>query len=256
MMNKEYLIKNGVDLDKSLELFGDMDTYNDTLSDFVLEIKNKKENLKSSKEISDMQNYAIYAHSIKSDAKYFGFTHLAELALDHEMHAKSNNMYYITNHYQEFLYEIDRCEDVARSYLGYQKVNNHETLVSNSDFKMLIVDDSLVIKDYISSIFKSTYNIIYAKDGNEAINIIENNNDIKIMILDLNMPNANGFIVLDYLKEKDLFNKIPITVITGIGAKDVIEKTKNYPINNILLKPFNEAAIKDAVSNTTGIEVL
>ena len=93
MKNKEFLIENGVNIEKSLELFGDMETYNDTLKEFVKDIESEKNNLKKYKEISDMQNYAIYAHSIKSDAKYFGFDRLSELALNHEMNAKKNNMY-------------------------------------------------------------------------------------------------------------------------------------------------------------------
>ena len=76
MKDKEFLIQNGVNVEKSLELFGDMETYNDTLKVFIEDIVSKKENLNKYKEIADMANYAIYAHSIKSDARYFGFDHL------------------------------------------------------------------------------------------------------------------------------------------------------------------------------------
>ena len=50
-----------------------------------------------------MANYAIQVHSLKSDAKYFGFETLAELAYKHEMESKANNMYFVTDNYEFYL---------------------------------------------------------------------------------------------------------------------------------------------------------
>lgn len=259
MKDKNFLVENGVDVDKSLELFGDMETYNDTLKTFVEEISEKKENLEKFKKISDMTNYAIYAHSIKSDAKYFGFTKLADIALSHEMAGKENNMYYVMDNYQEFMDEIIKAENIARNYLGIDILEEEKEIdyeVNKST--ILVVDDSMVIKKFVKNIFKDKYQILEADDGRDAIDLIAKDEEddtyqIEVILLDINMPNVNGFQVLEYLKDHDLFSKIKVNVITGVGLDALLNKAKEYNINKIIMKPFNERDIRNAVED---IEVI
>lgn len=246
MKDKEFLMQNGVNVEKSLELFGDMETYNDTLKVFIEDIVAKKENLQKYKEISDMANYAIYAHSIKSDARYFGFDRLSELALNHEMAGKQNNMYYVTNNYEEFMTELARIERICKEYMNIPIVKE-EQIITIKDEAILVVDDSPVIKKFIQNIFHDKYQIIEASDGVEAINNLTTNPKIKKMLLDLNMPNFNGFDVLNYINQNNLFNNIEVTVITGIGNFDIVEQAKKYPIKGVLLKPFNERDVRAAI---------
>lgn len=246
-MDTDFLRKNGVDIDSALNLFGDIETYNDTLKDFSKDAMESLNKLRKYKEISDMKNYSIYAHSIKSDAKYFGFTRLADIALKNEEESKNNNMFYVAENFNEFEKEIIRCVNIANKYLGEDTIEENRFNLK-SDSIILVVDDSLVIKKFVDNIFNNKYNCLTAGDGKEAIDIINNNEGhIKMMLLDLNMPNFNGLEVLEYFKENNLFDKIPVTVITGVGDQNVLEKAREYPIKHILLKPFNEKSIKEVV---------
>ena len=114
---------------------------------------------------------------------------------------------------------------------------------------LLIVDDSSLITVFASKIFKDEYNVITAKDGKEAIEVIRNNFDSEFvgMFLDLNMPNFNGFQVLEVFKNHNLFGKIPVCILTGDDTKDSIDKVCNYPIVDVLNKPFNEKEIKTSL---------
>lgn len=248
-MNEDYLKENGVDVDKALELFGDIDTYNNTLKEFIKEVPETLDKLRKSKEISDMQNYAIYAHSIKSDARYFGFNTLADMALLNENAGKENNMYYVSENFNAFEDEIIRCLSIASKYLGVDSsVSKEEFDVGKTNDVILVVDDSNVIKKFIDNIFNKKYNVVMASNGEECINIINNHDyNIRMMLLDLNMPGVNGLEVLEYFKNNNLFDKIPVTVITGVGSDDVLNKAKEYPIRNFILKPFNEKVIKEIV---------
>lgn len=118
MKDVNLLISNGVNIEKSLELFGDMETYNDTLHDFLNEVEGKLAKIKAYKENGDMANYAIDAHAMKSDSKYLGFTRLAELSLDHELKGKENDIEYVNNHYDELIEEASRIISVVKEYLG------------------------------------------------------------------------------------------------------------------------------------------
>lgn len=248
MKDVNILKNNGVNIEKSLELFGDMDTYNETLETFLTEANEKINNIKKYKEIADMANYAILVHSLKSDAKYFGFDKLAELSYNHELESKANHIYYIYDHFDELMDEADRILNLVRQYLGKEIVKKEEKNIIK-DKTILVVDDSEVISSFIKKLFNNEYNVLLAKDGMEAINNL-NNESLVGMLLDLNMPNVNGFVVLEYMKNNDLFKTIPVSIITGVGNDDIIKKAFEYPVVDVLRKPFNERDIRKVVEKT------
>lgn len=255
MKDKEFLVSHGVNVDKSLELFGDMETYNDTLRDFLKDVPEKLEKIKSYKEISDMANYAILVHSLKSDARYFGFEELGELAYQHEMKSKENDMYYVTEHFDSLMKEANNALKIVKEYFGEtEEIEELEVLDTIKDKTILVVDDSNIVRSFIQKIFHDTYEVLVANDGREALSIImnnANNNRIVGMLLDLNMPTIDGFEVLEYFKKHNLFLKIPVSIITGEGSKEMIERAFQYPIVDVLNKPFNERDVKRIVERTT-----
>ena len=200
MKDVNLLINNGVDVNASLELFGDIDTYNETLEDFLNTVDEKIGNMTKYKEESDMKNYAILVHSLKSDARYLGFTKLAELSYNHEMQSKANNDIYVYDNYDELINETNRIIDLVREYLGKEKLTRENGVnEKHLDKKILVVDDSDIIRNLLKKMFNDEYEIITADDGQEALDIISKNNDLFGVLLDLNMPNVNGFAVLDIL---------------------------------------------------------
>lgn len=269
MRDVSFLKENGVDVDKSLELFGDIEMYNDSIIDFINDASKKLEQLKTYKENADMANYAIQVHALKSDARYFGFTKLADMALDQEMKSKANDMYYISDHFDELEKEAEKALNIAKVYLGKEenvKASSEEDEEKQTEEKttddfmnqvekdktILIVDDSEVIKNFIQKIFNNKYQILIASDGNEAMRAIEKGMYSKLVgvLLDLNMPNVNGFQVLEFFKENNLFERIPVSIITGVGADELVQKAYEYPIVDVLRKPFNENDIKNVVEKT------
>ena len=255
MKDVSVLTGNGVNVKKALELFGDMETYDQTLEVFLGEVDGKVAKLKSYKEIGDMANYAIQVHSLKSDARYFGFETLAELAYNHEMESKANNMYYVTEHFDELMQETNRIINLVKKYMGIGSVSDVsiKPVEVKREKAVLIVDDSDIIRNFIQKIFKDDFDILIATDGKEAIDMINDPNEsgrITAMLLDLNMPNVDGFEVLDYLKEHDLLKKIPVSIITGVDDKESIERAYKYQIVDILLKPFNERDVKKILEKT------
>lgn len=253
MKDVNLLKNNGVDLESSLELFGDMEMYNDTLNEFLNGIGDKLKDIEKYKTNSDMPNYAILVHSLKSDSKYLGFTKLAELSLNHEMKSKENDLNYVMENYDELMDEANRIVKLASEYMG--KEVTVEEVVKNDqpkDKTILVVDDSDLIRRFISNVFNDEYNVVMATDGLEAINIINADTENKIvgMLLDLNMPNFNGFEVLEYFKQNGLFVKVPVSIITGNDDRENVDKAFTYPIIDVLSKPFNERDVKRVVEQT------
>ena len=254
MKDVNLLVSNGVNVGKSLELFGDMQMYDSTLEDFLNEIGNRLDRIKKYKEISDMANYAIEVHALKSDSKYFGFDKLAELAYNHEMESKKNNMFYVVDHYDELITEANRIVKLVNEYLGREivvkTIDEVDTVIK--DKTILVVDDSNVTRNFVQKIFSATYNVEVALDGNEAINKITNDKEHKIVavLLDLNMPGVNGFDVLNYFQTNNLFSTVPVSIITSDNSKETRDRVFSYGVVDILVKPFNERDVKQVLDKT------
>ena len=265
MKNIKFLEENGVDIAKSLELFGDSKTYNDTIGEFLIGIHNKITQLIQFMNNGDLTNYSIYVHSLKSDAKYFGFVKLADMAYEHEVKSKAGDLYYITSHINDLIKETNSAILLIQEYMkgtDAEASNNsiESTPIENKttgevyDRKtILVVDDSNIIRNFVKRIFSDNYNVGTAEDGEKAINIIKANqgNDfIEAILLDINMPKVDGFAVLDYMKKNNLLKKMPVSIISGDSSKDTIDRAFEYQIVDMLGKPFNDQSIKMVIEKT------
>ena len=79
------------------------------------ELENKELIKKVAKQ--DMENYAILVHAMKSDSKYLGFKKLAELAYEHELASKANNVDEVNDKFENLKKEAERITHLAKEYL-------------------------------------------------------------------------------------------------------------------------------------------
>ena len=256
MKNINFLKNKGVDIDGSLNLFGDVETYNTTIGEFLVGIHNKIKNLVTFLQNRDMANYAIYAHSMKSDAYNFGFRKLGDLAYEHETKSKAGDVYYITEHINDLITETNNTITLIQEYMNGN--DNGEVLIENDSLEfdtktILVVDDSNIVRNFVKRIFNEQYNVAMAKDGKEAIDIINANSDtdfVEAILLDLNMPGVDGFGVLEYMRQNNLLKKMPVSIISGDSSKETIDRAFTYEIVDMVTKPFNDSNIKTVVEKT------
>ena len=175
------------------------------------------------------------------------------------MESKANNVEFIYSNFDALINETNRIVGISKQYMGLVSVS--DTSISQgipevaptevrqvSDKTILVVDDSDIIRNFVNKIFSQNYQVIHARDGKEAMDILSTSSqNIVAMLLDLNMPKVDGFAVLEYLEQNNLFVKIPVSIITGDDSKDTINRTFSYPITDVLQKPFNERDVKSVV---------
>lgn len=257
MKSIKFLEENGVDVKSSLELLGDEATYNETVLDYLTGVYDKLNQLVDFLKKEDLENYSIYVHSLKSDSKYYGFTKLAEIAYEHEMKSKAKDMNYIVNHIVDLVNEGNNTIRLLNDYLeGAKKEDNKEEKQDAVVFDkktILVVDDSNIVRNFVKRSFDDKYNVASAEDGEEAIKIIEANKEndmIEAILLDLNMPKVDGFGVLEYIKNNNLFKKMPVSIISGDSSKETIDKAFIYPIVDMLGKPFSDQNVKMVIDKT------
>ena len=116
--SKDYLLNNNVDLDKALESLGDMEMYDETVQDFLVEADGKLSDIEKFKNAQDMPNYAILVHSLKSDSKYLGMMDLADIAYKHEMASKENNVDFVNSNYDELMKLAKEKIEMLKKYIG------------------------------------------------------------------------------------------------------------------------------------------
>ncbi len=113
-----YLKEHGVNMDNSLELLGDMEMYNMTMGDFIADVEAKWDRINQFKEASDMPNYAIEVHSLKSDCKYLGFMDLADISYQHELKSKENDVNFVNEHFDELVNEYNKVIKFVKTYIA------------------------------------------------------------------------------------------------------------------------------------------
>ena len=108
--------------------------------------------------------------------------------------------------------------------------------------KLLVADDSQANRLIISEEFKTEYDILTADNGVEALRVIRDNPDIAVMLLDLIMPEMDGFDVLRKIAADESIPNVPVIAITSsdriddlvtaldLGAVDVLTKPLNMPL--------------------------
>lgn len=120
--DRSYLEDNGVDVNHALELLGDMDMYNMTISDFMAEVESKWARINDYKNTNNMPDYAIEVHSLKSDCKYLGFMTLADIAYQHELKSKENDSSFVNEHFDELAKEYNKVLEIAKNYTEHNPV--------------------------------------------------------------------------------------------------------------------------------------
>jgi len=122
-----------------------------------------------------------------------------------------------------------------------EKINKLRSL------KLLFVEDEEDLIDIITdTLTKLNANFLTASNGQEALDIIDDNPDISVVVTDINMPVVNGLEMIKQMKEKDL--QIPVIIMSAHTEADYIEKAKQLGVNNYLLKPFDFLKFIDLIT--------
>ena len=120
--------------------------------------------------------------------------------------------------------------------------------------KVLVVDDMQINRDILEEILEEQYTVLKASDGIEALKIIdEEKNSLSIILLDLMMPNLDGFGVLEELKKRELAGRIPVIAISSDSSEDSERRCFGYGVSDFIRKPFNESLVTLRVGNVVAL---
>ncbi len=114
---------------------------------------------------------------------------------------------------------------------------------------ILMIDDEIVNAKVVEHIFKDEpeFHIIGTRHQNEALQILENQ-EISVVLLDLVMPDVDGFELYHLIRQK---YDIPVVLVTADRSVETIDKIRQLGIDDYLTKPLHAYVVKETIQSIT-----
>jgi adenylate cyclase len=114
--------------------------------------------------------------------------------------------------------------------------------------KLLVVDDNEINRDMLSRrLTREGYEVAAASDGRMALEMVEHG-DFDLVLLDVIMPEMNGFEVLRRLKASEAFRHIPVIMISALDELDSVVRCIESGAEDYLPKPFNPVLLRARIA--------
>ena len=120
---------------------------------------------------------------------------------------------------------------------------------------ILIVDDAEMNRMMLRDMLGDQYDYVDAADGREALRILEKNVAIDLVMLDINMPEMNGFEVLEEMNRYHWIQEIPVIMITAEESVESMEHAYSLGVTDYIPRPFNLYIVRRRVENTLNLYV-
>lgn len=115
--------------------------------------------------------------------------------------------------------------------------------------KILVVDDSKLMHK-VYEVMLRQYPVVYAGDGEDALERLDENPDVDLVLLDINMPKMNGLEFLDELRDRGKLNKLPVIIISTEGREEDTQRGLEAGAVAYIKKPFRSEEILEIIAKT------
>lgn len=116
--------------------------------------------------------------------------------------------------------------------------------------KVLIVDDSELNREMLGSMLGDEYEIVEAENGAQAVDILrENASNLSLILLDIQMPQMDGFEVLIHMNRFHWIDMLPVIMISSEISPKFIERAYELGATDYIARPYNTAIVRRRVAN-------
>ncbi len=128
-------------------------------------------------------------------------------------------------------------KDNKQAYLYLQQLLTQ--LMRNEHIKVLVVDDSVVSRSFISNqLCRHNYNVYEAEDGVDALKVLDEHPDIKLVLTDQQMPNMDGITLTTRIRQSRSKEELVVIGISGTNDASLTARFIKNGANDYLHKPF------------------
>lgn len=118
------------------------------------------------------------------------------------------------------------------------------------EHRLLIVDDNAMNRDMLARrLEREGYNITTADGGRQALELVDKE-DFDLILLDILMPDMDGYEVLEKLKNIETTKEIPVIMLTAVNEVESVKHCIDLGAEDYLIKPFNAVLLKSRIAAT------
>lgn len=160
---------------------------------------------------------------------------------------------------EDAIHKADQCmyqAKTSKNMVVTESDLQHETQnITNPSathkYKILIVDDSEMNREILSSILGDEFDILEAADGKECISVIRKyGRDIALVLLDIVMPEMDGFEVLEFMNKHEWIDDISVIMISSEDSAASVKKAYEMGVSDYINRPFDVEVVHRRVFNT------
>jgi PleD family two-component response regulator len=113
--------------------------------------------------------------------------------------------------------------------------------------RVLIVDDNRINRlKIIRALNKEGYELFEASGGHEALEMLQSR-DFHLVLLDILMPDVDGFQVLEQMQSDQKLKKIPVIMVSAVEEQEDVDRCLEMGAVDYISKPFDKEVLKDRV---------
>ena len=128
---------------------------------------------------------------------------------------------------------------------------SNDSAILESKPEVLIVDDSEMNRELLAEMLGSEYKIAEAENGEECMAALkQRGTGISLILLDIVMPVADGFDVLDYMTSTHRIEDIPVIMISSENSEETVRKAYEFGVTDYISRPFDTRVVRQRVANT------
>lgn len=121
---------------------------------------------------------------------------------------------------------------------------------------ILVADDEPHIGRIIQmKLERGPFRVTLAFDGNQALEALEREGDVALVLLDLMMPQVSGLDVLARMRASERWRDIPCVILTAAGQASQRERAMSLGATDFMTKPFSPKKLMLRTAELTGVEV-
>lgn len=121
----------------------------------------------------------------------------------------------------------------------------------NEKPRILITDDSEMNRSILLDILGEEYEIVEAENGAEAVVMLRQYaSEISLVLLDIVMPEMDGFEVLSIMNKEHWIEDIPVIIISAENSSTYLERAFDLGVTDYISRPFDDLIVHRRVINT------
>lgn len=156
------------------------------------------------------------------------------------------------------VYRADRIMYLAKrqknTVMTDRKIESNSEKQSGDDKErphVLIVDDSEFNRELLCGILGESFEILEADSGKEGLKLLRRyGTQISVVLLDIIMPEMNGFDVLDEMNKEHWLDNIPVIMISADDSDENIRRAFDLGVTDYICRPFDAKVVERRIRNT------